>query len=531
MALKIREGGARTSKRGALPVTKPSHQPTVEQAEILATPVRPGDVLLLNAYAGTGKTTTLEMYARAYPEKRFLYICFNRDNAEEARRKFPRNCDCRTTHSMAWQAVGRNFPEVASPRPRLVMDAFGISTPYLAVYVLDTLNRFLHSTDESLFPGHVECGPDTTEEQRAHVLGVAARLWEAMQDPARGELPMSHDGYLKLWALGQPAFEGYDGIFLDEAQDTNPVTLGVVLSQVEARRAALVLVGDTHQSIYRWRHATDAMDAVRPQATHELSLTESFRFGDGIAQDAALLLRYLKDDPVELRGLRSSETTGDGGARLSYAVLGRTNAEILAAAMEKARDGMPIHFAATEASRNWDPFVPYKFQMTLDVFRLWNDEASKVRDPYLKRFESYSELEEHAVGEGSGGAGRDVEIALQIELVETHGDEIPRLLDLLQTQATSPREARLSFSTAHRAKGREWDCVRILGDFLEISDPELFEELDPGAFVEEVNLLYVSATRARSRILYPDWLLSWIEEHQEDGAPDEHRIPIPDKEA
>ncbi|MGO9014691.1 MAG: DEAD/DEAH box helicase family protein [Dissulfurispiraceae bacterium] len=50
----------------------------------------------INAFAGTGKTSTLIEIARAYPGIKFLYLAFNKSIADEAKKKFPRNVDVMT---------------------------------------------------------------------------------------------------------------------------------------------------------------------------------------------------------------------------------------------------------------------------------------------------------------------------------------------------------------------------------------------------------------------------------------------------
>ncbi len=500
-------------------------QSTEQQKAVVGQPVGKGEVMLLNAYAGTGKTTTLEMIAQANPQLRYLYLCFNRDNAREAQRRFPRWCECSTIHSKAWHAVGRNFSKVGNPRPREVMEAFRMATPFLAVYVIETLNAFLHSTDPEIDWKHVCSGPSAPERQRGQIRTVARKLWDRMQDETDATIPMSHDGYLKLWALQKPVIEGFDIIFLDEAQDTNPVTLEIVLQQVETKTAGLVLVGDTHQSIYGWRQAVDAMEQVASIANFRFPLTESFRFGAGIAHDATLLLNHLKGDDVELIG------RGDSTGKLnSFAVLARTNARLISAAVEKARDGMGIHFSATVPADNWDPFGPYKFQMTLDIYHLWSNQLHRIRDPYMKKFKSFQEVEEHAKGEGGEGSGRDVELALQAELVKEHGHAIPELLELLRAQSCAPDQAKLAFSTTHRAKGKEWDAVHLLDDFLDPGDEELITKANPVDIAEESNILYVAVTRAKKKILYSPELFTWFEQQTEPGINVVHRMtPKPAK--
>lgn len=493
---------------------------TQQQLAILGSPVGKGELMVLNAYAGTGKTTTLEMYARAYPQLRFLYLCFNRDNAEEARKRFPGNCTCVTTHSLAWSKVGRTYQrKMGAVRPRHIMDSLGVSKPFLAVYLINTLNRFFHSTSASILWDHIDCGPDTPPKTKRWIVETAKLIWDQMRDMG-SKIPMTHDGYLKLWAMSRPELHGYDVIFLDEAQDTNPVTFEVVQNQVSAGRCGLILVGDTHQSIYRWRHAVDAMENAAAQASKLLPLSESFRFGQGIASDASILLNQLKEDPVYLKGRFES-----GERPKNFAVIGRTNALILDAAMEKAEEGMPIHFSATDPRKNWDPFVPYGFQITLDVYHIWTEDLRLVRDSYMQKFRSFSEVEEHANGEGEGH-GRDLELAKQVELIQTYGNDIPRLLQLIREMSVSPDWARLSFTTAHRSKGKEWDSVRILSDFIDLQSEEVVDgKIDKSVLTEEFNLIYVALTRARKSVLYSQELFSWFQTFSDPNYNYPHRLP------
>jgi hypothetical protein len=64
--------------------------------------------LRIDAYAGTGKTTTLQILASS-SSQRGLYLAFNRSIAEEARYKFPRQVACATSHSIAFRGVRGSF--------------------------------------------------------------------------------------------------------------------------------------------------------------------------------------------------------------------------------------------------------------------------------------------------------------------------------------------------------------------------------------------------------------------------------------
>lgn len=110
-------------------------------------------------------------------------------------------------------------------------------------------------------------------------------LWNAMQSRI-ARPPLGHDGYLKLWAMAQPTSDA-EYLMIDEAQDLNPVLLGVLTRM----QVPLVFAGDPYQQIYEWRGAKNAMSKL--PARHKAFLAQSFRFGKQIAAAATIVLRTL----------------------------------------------------------------------------------------------------------------------------------------------------------------------------------------------------------------------------------------------
>jgi len=60
----------------------------------------------IQAFAGTGKTTTLAAIAESLVRRKFLYLVFNRAAADEAQHKMPSNVMVRTAHALAFRGVG-----------------------------------------------------------------------------------------------------------------------------------------------------------------------------------------------------------------------------------------------------------------------------------------------------------------------------------------------------------------------------------------------------------------------------------------
>jgi hypothetical protein len=65
--------------------------------------------LIIDAKAGTGKTTTLKKLANIVLDSSILYLVFNKKNEIEAKKEFPKNTDVMTTNSFFGKIVYQMF--------------------------------------------------------------------------------------------------------------------------------------------------------------------------------------------------------------------------------------------------------------------------------------------------------------------------------------------------------------------------------------------------------------------------------------
>ncbi|SHH71944.1 UvrD-helicase domain-containing protein [Streptomyces sp. 3214.6] len=495
------------------------HTPTDEQAHAFDT-FRAGHHIALQAGAGTGKTSTLDLLARS-TRHRGCYIAFNKTIAEDAATRFPRSVQCKTAHATAFAAVGYRFAHrLRSPRQPAwrIGHALGVGSPVrigdheishrtLSHTVLRTVTRFCQSADKAPAPHHVPalrrlCAPNERAQLAEAVMPFVARAWKDLQNPDDGVVRFEHDHYLKMWALTEPKIEA-DFLLLDEAQDTNPVLERVFAAQ--RSHAQLVMVGDSAQAIYGWRGARDVMADF--DATH-LTLTRSFRFGPLLAEQANLWLA-LAHAPIRLSGTDTIPTKV-GSVTSPDAVLCRTNIGAMTEVMGQleagrrvalARGGQTLH-ALARAARDLK-------------------EGRRTSHPELVLFVSWGELQEYAEYDP---VGRDLQPF--VELVDTHGPEsIMAAVDAL----TDEKNAEVTVSTAHRAKGREWFDVRIADDF---PPPPGSDQLDEcGSPIPEpvsetdARLAYVAVTRARHNLDLGG--LAWIENQAALACDTRRTHPLP----
>jgi hypothetical protein len=473
--------------------------PTPEQ-DAIATAFGTGRNLVIEAGAGTGKTTTLKMLAGGAPGRRGVYIAYNRAIANDAKRSFPDSVKCATAHSLAYGAVGVQYrSRLDGPRvpARDVARILGISEPLpladkilapaqVARLVMETVDRFCRSADPEPTGWHAPKKPGLDSPQDMTVLReilgpLAVRAWQDIisQD---GRLKFDHDAYLKLWQLSGPVLRaGY--ILLDEAQDANPVILDVVTRQ---RDSQLVAVGDQCQAIYGWRGAIDAMDRF-PGATR-LPLSQSFRFGDAVAAEANKWLGILG---ARLR-LSGYDRIASRLAPLPSpdAILCRTNAEAVKHAMSATSDGRrtAIVGGGKDIRRLAEAAITLKA-------------GAGTSHPEFLAFRTWAEVQDHAENDPSGS-----DLKVLVSLIDKHGPEaIIAVIDSLSDE----RRAQLVISTAHKAKGREFGTVKIATDFRE---PKPNDDGTPGDVArDEAMLAYVAVTRARLTLDRDG--LSWVDHH------------------
>lgn len=495
---------------------------TEEQIAISDCEIKPGHIVRVKAYAGGGKSSTLKFYAQNHPDKKYLYLCYNATMASEAKTKFPSNVACMTSHALARRATASMFPspkEIGrAMRPREIMDHMGIASPKMGVWIRDTINKFLCSTQSEI--GTVHTAGTRCGESQPELVSYARKLWNEMRDP-KSRVPMPHDGYLKIFVQEGKPLTGYDAIMLDESQDTNPVIAHYVLSQVEEYGKGLLMVGDPHQSIYAFRGATNFMDSLDEESgrVQDFRLTTSFRLTQSTADLASDILNAWKGDRVRIIGARKLSDS----AMITRAFIARRNATLIAYAAALMEDGVnKLHFAATTDRQNYNPSSFYGFDEVRDVWALKQGKRADLRTPYMKRFGDYDELREMA--EGRGGGAKDLELTKLIGLVDKFGNRINQILDDIIKCSTSSGAADRILSSAHRSKGLEWDTVTLADDFIDLSDGEILRDsMTEQDFEQEINLLYVAVTRSAGTLRISKSLASWM---KEENARQDSKAPV-----
>lgn len=463
--------------------------PTQEQSHAVQCALE-GQKLKISAYAGSGKTSTLKMMGEAMDNRQCTYLAFNKAIATEAQSKFTRNVSCKTFHSLAYNAVPRYITKKISNNRWMPSDMarqFGLRSFLIPLEKTPDKSAELNGWDQAMILNKALdffCRSNSNEVVIDHVMNAipnwahkkyavelahslvphANRLWEMSIDE-RTQIKISHDVYLKLWSLSKPKIFG-DTIFMDEAQDADPIMLDIL----EHQDAQVIYVGDRHQQIYAWRGALNAMQSVNAP---ECLLTKSFRFGENIANQANLILRKLLDEKVPLVGNEKLNSTVNADVKPN-AYLVRTNAGAFALALDLVREGLRprVEIDTSSVKRNIE-----------DVKKLQQSQPVQKTSEFFG-FQNWEEVIRYVE------SNENCDLTPFVRLVQKN--DISVLEKVLES--ISQADGNCVVSTAHKSKGLEFSNVQLHNDYT--WDPDAFKVGKPITNPAEARLIYVAATRA-----------------------------------
>lgn len=282
--------------------------------------------LIVEARAGSGKTTTLVELSKRIPSSKLsLFLAFNKNIATELQTRLPLNIQAKTFHSHCFSALQRNLPKrpkVEQDKVRWILqDSLGRSDLFkygkyvtrLVGYAKNAgLGTDILSDDHvSWFAlvDHFSLQGDSENFNEDSAIEIAqSTLAKSNEETWR----IDFDDMIYLALLRNVSFDKCNFVMLDEAQDTNGVQRALVhrmLAKGEIKEITghdqsevqdfalvgdgrLIAVGDPFQSIYGFRGAdADAMDTLAKEfSCVTLPLSVSYRCSKAVVKEAQRVL-------------------------------------------------------------------------------------------------------------------------------------------------------------------------------------------------------------------------------------------------
>eukprot|EP01083_Nonionella_stella_P276948 941513_1 len=429
----------------------------------------------------------------------------------------------------------------------------------MAKIVLRTLQRFLYSSESKIISGHVNeyqigliepgegmrftsgeclaCARNVWKRMRftsGECLACARNVWKRMKDTNNADVCMTHDGYMKLYQLDRSAvLRGYDIVVVDEAQDLSRCQADIIMRMPCAK----LLIGDNYQEIYSWRGSFKFLEDQVANKT--FYLPHSWRFGMFTAQvlNSIIAMKqstfhpesphlsgltiltsnsavvgdvrksdryfqsmddldslytpsthedYKKPPPISSRsGLWQSSNT----PAKQICVINRSNSNMFSEALLAASEGRSIAFHSNKTVEGGE-----SFKMIRKLFNLFSGTSCRVKISGTW-WSSFGESEKFAKDTD------DRKLLDAIAVVDKYRYDTLKKLETIQKHIVPTPQADVILTTAHTSKGCEWDCVKVADDFLNARDLDILKQHPTRSFGEELNLLYVACSRAKTKLI------------------------------
>lgn len=464
------------------------------ELEAILSHVRGLENLKILARAGCGKSTSTCKFIADNPDKKFLYLVFNKSmklEADHTMKHLP-NVEISTLHSYIYRKLDIRDKYAICKADYSVFDIGKLCNIFakskedfeLLNTIKDMIDAFLmtkHKVEEYLET--VICDSYTKSLFAKAVKGLMTKK----------ELT-THATYLKKFQLGRGKIDFYDYVVVDESQDINPCMMDIVMRKTD-KKSKIILLGDAKQSIYSFMGSVPAL--LKGVKFPTLPLTRSFRIGETTAKVCNLIFDKMSGgfDKLGISGVNPNQKIVRHINKLEpHSVIARKNYTLLEYAIVNMN--------------NFDEIYIKNFSVS---------SIKQVLDFYVKGISSNPRFGRKSFNEYKKKCLLDEDfISLsETKLCEDYGSELYAILDTLEGKMVSRKtEKGLNLFTSHSSKGMTIQGnLLMLNDFLplqETYDKYILGELEYEEFEEEINILYVAITRSGDKIQLNENILKFV---------------------
>lgn len=469
---------------------------TEEQEHIIEAATSSDNNIMMNALAGCGKTSTLEMIEQSVKTRPILYLCFNKKNAEEAEDRLLSTTTVRTFNSLGhrvWsKACAKNqlslpknkcgdiLRELIKAAPKQTQSAIwsvfwdvlnGVARAKALGYVpegkypnakrLITQGRFHASLEEE---------PDDLVADL-----IDAVLSTSIKQAYEGTIDYNDQIYMP--ALFGGTCPQFPLVLVDEYQDLNPVNHALLAKLAKKR---LIGVGDPNQSIYAFRGAKvrGMVEATESYAMESLDLSVSFRCPSAIVSHVLWHVpkfKWIKSGgSVSLPSHLLPVDIPDNGV-----VICRNNAPLFGLALRLLSVGRSVSVAGSDIGP----------KLVALMKKLGSEEMTRAQT-----LSAIADWEAEKLDKDSTTAS---DLAACMRVFAEHGSDLGQAIRY--AEHVLQQKGKIRLMTGHKSKGLEFDHVIHLDPWLVRSGHRGAQPTD-----QDKNLDYVISTRSKDKLVEID---------------------------
>lgn len=469
--------------------------------------------IAVNAAAGSGKSSTLELLCRELSNLKVLVVAFNKDIAEELKLRLPANADAKTIHSACYR-----FSAMATKGKMFLKSGKDYDTVQDTVLSdLDMDDSFNRDLRDNVMKGMQLCMTQLTSPDSPEFADLCDRFnvdstFEGFVDYVKDALnvnnrvfktkaTISFTDMVYQAVVNKTIKPMYDVVMVDESQDLSPLLQAAVL-QLGHRK---VIVGDPYQSIYGFTGASPSSFADMVKATNavELPLSVCYRCPASHLDMAREIVPTIQNRPDAIQGeinLGKDEEWLMEVIQPKDLIMCRTNAPLLSLAFRLLKLNKPVKLKGRDMVDN-----------IVSIFKRMSGTKKHGTVPFDQLSDKIDKWYEGEVKKLERRKNSDVaQLVLKdtLECVEilwanalaqgvNNLDEFRTFVSALYDD--NDKSNVIHLSSVHKAKGLEADNTFILGYDQLMPHPMATTEM---AKVQEINLKYVAITRAKKSMSF-----------------------------
>lgn len=466
-------------------------KPTQEQIKIYEEIENTENHVVINAGAGTGKTTTI-VSASQRINCNAAFLAFNKSIATELAERLPSNVEAKTFHAFGFAAI-RNAGLRTKVNNRkchyIVQELLGKDCYTAPITKLVSLvkgsmidGKDVASIRKLIDEYNISFESYREEEQAIQAIPSILTLCKTQT------YHIDFDDMIWLPLVNNYPLPHYEMVFVDEAQDFNEAQRELIVRVVNGGRC--IIVGDRNQAIYGFRGADsnsisrfiERLTVESERDVTELPLSISWRCPKSVVAEAN---RYVSEFTCPDEAIDGAVfVNAQFNPQPQDMVLCRYNAPLVGAFYELVSEGKSAYILGRDMTKG----------LVKAVQRITKNNhmgVEEFKQLFLQDFEfNYAKLMNNNK-QNQAFALEDKRdcIMIFVEKATTVGgiiEEIKRVFD-------GNDKGEIMLSTVHKAKGLEADNVYVLAT----------ERMPhPKGGTEENNICYVAITRAKKNLFY-----------------------------
>ena len=493
-----------------------SFRPTEEQERIFLFIKKRPENVLIRAYAGAGKTSTVVEAVKLLPsDKSITFLAFNKHIQEELKTKLPEHVRCYTTYGLGTSAIKRKYGD------KITFDEFKADKIILKKskswdlhdefksqekidFYLNSIKKLCNLCRLTLTvkPEYIPYIADRYEITNLRKPEDIKRVLKVLDEMSKNRetfdftdmvyLPAIDNG---IWMFPQ------DYVFVDEVQDVNRCQIKMIEKILKRDKKTgkvlgrLITVGDFFQGIYGFNAADEKSFEwfEKFPNTRTLPLSHSFRCAKNIIIEAQKIVPDIKaldnapDGIVREGSVLTEAESGDF-------VLCRTTMPLVKLFFEFLIQNKKAIVKGSDIGVHLIELIGHITSLS-ELKTFWEQELQNFSADLKSK--GVLNPDEHS------GYVALADKVLTLLFLAKLSNGIEDLKDKIRTIFTDEIKG-ICLSTVHKAKGLEANRVFIVRpDLLPLKAVKGWQQ------IQETNLQYVAITRAKTELIYDN---KWSDE-------------------